>query len=829
MPRAFRSALLLLPAAFALPILVGATPALPDSTSAPGDQRSLYSLRIDSAEIRRYPVNSVAELIELQPGVVDGHMRGGRSGETGFYYGRIPINNPFFNRAALEIEPGMLSSLHVRPGVVDSRYGYGASGIVLMEPIPVPPTWMVSARGQAGLFSSSREMEFLQREGGAGSTLDLSDFEIDRIPFSDAVDRSAQRNLQLTAGGPLLGDRLGLMVGAYYRSTDGHMLGRRLFTPSDDIVAFSGRPRSEWIIRSSGDEEFVQFGGEDRLTLSGRASVRLLPELDLTYEAIYQDADLRPYDHNQKYVPDGVSRDHTSASLHAFQLTYGAGSSTRAWSHYALLSDGRSSRLFDSATDSRYVSQAPGNGANAFDVGGNDLWRFRTRVQTHMASIAGAHRIAGVHDVRGGVEARIHRIDRSEARVEVLPGIGPRLSQNPFMANHLEVTPTELSAFVGATVQIDRLTIDAGLRSSYFDPAAEIPIDWSQASSEFIPNFAGSFYYDPEQGDTIRNRQDAEMQSWLNPSIELSFPISDATTVRFGAGRMHQMAALQYLYDNPEFEMSVGQQMPQSVIFGDAALKPERTTHIEMGVEHRLTDRLNAELALFGKDSRDLTSYAYERDVQTRILIMRPINIDLVEVRGATVSVMTVDSEDERLSWSVDYSLLFVEGNASAVPDGMLRFISGLDDIKSMERLEWDRRHILHNAITFRPSPDLTITLLNRLQSPLPYKLAVTNRPEYVVAGDDTPVQLHSDVSVWYDVPVLHDGLRVFLQIDNLTDARIARSVLSDTGISTDLYRKGRRPIFDAEVEGVNTLQEYADDRFYLPPRTISLGLALEF
>jgi hypothetical protein len=248
-----------------------------------------------------------------------------------------------------------------------------------------------------------------------------------------------------------------------------------------------------------------------------------------------------------------------------------------------------------------------------------------------------------------------------------------------------------------------------------------------------------------------------------------------------------------------------------------------------MGVAHRLSEGLNAELALFGKDSHDLTSFGYERDVQTQVLLMRPINIDLVEVRGATISLMTAGSDDEVLSWSIDYSLLFVEGNASAANDAVMRFLSGLDDVKSMERLEWDRRHVLHNAITFRPSPELTITFLNRLQSPLPYRFAVTNRPEYVVGSDDAPVQLHADVRVWYDVPLLNDGLRVFLQVDNLTDARIPRSVLSDTGISSDLYQKGRHLVLDTEVEGVNSLQEFADDRFYLPPRTISLGLALAF
>src|SRR5690606_33715957 len=142
---------------------------------------------------------------------------------------------------------------------------------------------------------------------------------------------------------------------------------------------------------------------------------------------------------------------------------------------------------------------------------------------------------------------------------------------------------------------------------------------------------------------------------------------------------------------------------------------------------------------------------------------------------------------------------------------------------------DWDRRHVLHNSIVWRPSARLTLALQNRLQSPLPYNMAVTNRPEYIVTGDDTPVQLIADARLWYRIPAGNHGLDLFLQVKNLTDARVGRSVFSGTGMSADLYETGRHLLLDEEVEGVNSLQEYADDRFYLSPRTVSLGLTYRF
>lgn len=802
----------------------------PDSTDAvPGDERYLRSTTIDEDELHGYPAATVGELIDLQPGVVEGHLRGGRSGETGFYYGRIPINNAFFNRAAIEIEPNMLSSVRVRPGIVDSRFGYGMSGMVVMDPRAVSGTWTGTLFAHAGAFVSDREMEFLQREVNSGSNLDLADFEISRIRFRDQVRIPSQGDVQFSASGPLLKDRLGIRVTGRYHAREGHMLGRRLFIPSDGILAFSGRPRNEWIIRSSGDESFVQLGGEERLSLAGRVALRLMPELELTYDGIHQKADRHPYDHRQKYVPDGTVREHGRAQLHALELAYGEGSNTRAWGQYAVLSDRRRSRLFETATDPRYVVQGPGNGANAFDAGGNDLARSSTLVRTHTASLGAAHRFMKVHEVRGGVEARIHSIDQAERWVEVVPGAGPRLSSNPLADNRIRVTPSELSAFAGATVQIERVTVDAGVRSSYFDPAAEIPLDWAQAASQFIPNAEGTVFFDPEEGDTIRNRQDARVQSWVSPRVRLSFPVADFTRIHFGVGRLYQMPPLQLLYENIEYEMRVGTRLPGAIVLANPGLEPEHTLHIEMGVDHRLSNGLNLEVVIFGKEIKNLVAFAFDQDAVTAALVARPLNLDIAHVRGATVSLFSPDMGSRTLSWSLDYSLLFVEGIASSTPDAYLRFMSGLDAVKTLERLDWDRRHVIDNAIVWRPTAELTLTLLNRLQSPLPYKVAVTNRPEYVVAGDDTPVQLTSHVRVWYDVPGLSDALRLFLQVDNLTDARVGRSVLSDTGISADLFEKGRNLLLNEDVEGVNTLQEFADDRFYLPPRMVSLGLALSF
>src|SRR5690606_15961054 len=110
-----------------------------------------------------------------------------------------------YNRPALEIEPGMLRGIRVRPGIVDSRFGYGMSGVVLLEPLSMPTTWTARVSGQAGAFASARELEFLRRETESAGAMDLADFEIDRVAFNDAAELPAVADLQFLGGGPMLG------------------------------------------------------------------------------------------------------------------------------------------------------------------------------------------------------------------------------------------------------------------------------------------------------------------------------------------------------------------------------------------------------------------------------------------------------------------------------------------------------------------------------------------------------------------------------------------------------------------------------------------------
>ncbi|NTU64749.1 MAG: Plug domain-containing protein, partial [Chloroflexi bacterium] len=57
-------------------------------------------------ELSVMPVNSVSQVLRLQTGVItadDLHVRGGRSGEIGYYIDGYRVEDPLFNSATADI------------------------------------------------------------------------------------------------------------------------------------------------------------------------------------------------------------------------------------------------------------------------------------------------------------------------------------------------------------------------------------------------------------------------------------------------------------------------------------------------------------------------------------------------------------------------------------------------------------------------------------------------------------------------------------------------------------------------------------------------------
>ncbi|MCX6169761.1 MAG: TonB-dependent receptor [Ignavibacteriales bacterium] len=90
--------------------------------------------RTDAEELASMPVNTLTGVLQLQTGVVnqggDIHIRGGRSGEVGYYIDGYRVEDPLFNGNVIEINNQAIQEMELLSGTFNAEYGNALSGIV---------------------------------------------------------------------------------------------------------------------------------------------------------------------------------------------------------------------------------------------------------------------------------------------------------------------------------------------------------------------------------------------------------------------------------------------------------------------------------------------------------------------------------------------------------------------------------------------------------------------------------------------------------------------------------------------------------------------------
>ncbi len=794
--------------------------------------RTTTTAVVDSEQLQALPVTTIGDAINLQAGVVDGRFRGGRSGEVAYLVNGVPINNAFNNQAAFEVEQNMVSSLQVISGVFNAEYGQAQSGIVNIVTKDVPREWSASVLTYAGSIVSDRELEYVNRLTGPGLQLSANDFASEMVGYSDAADFRNSTDVQLSIGGPLLKERLGFQMTGRLFQDNGHLMGRDLFAPSDSSTGLNSSSNTDfWNVQSTGSGEFVHMNTNERYSLNTTVTAALSSTAKLEYNLFLQDGKFENYSHGGKYVPNGRNAGYFGSQTHILSFRYTVGQRSFGNVSYSYLRDKYDSYLFDcdeiddignlDCGDNVYQwpQKSSLNGQNAFAVAGNDLYTVDELTETHTILADFSSQINNVHLVKAGVMTRLHSLNNRGYGIErsARTNNQPRISPDVFSDNTLSASPTEFSAYVQDKMEFTGLIVNAGLRFDLFDPDYLIPNDWAQAEAVEVIN-------PDNKTELISNRKDAPVKAQFSPRLGVAFPISSTGVMRFSAGMFFQIPALNLLYTNPEYEVNPASSSNQ---FGNPSIDPERTLSFEVGLQQGLTEEIALELTIFSKDVRNLTGQEVLR-TPTGDFAIRWINRDYGTIRGMTFSLF--DRPGGMLSWTLDYTLQFAEGTSSDPGQAFGRQQSGLEEILSLVRLNWDRRHVVNNTVTIEPFKNFNFTLVNYLRSGEPYTTTRSFVRSTLENNANRPIQFWSDLRAYYKPSFIDRDFQIFLQIQNLFDNEVKYAVYSSTGrVDEDLQKELFRNT-GAQVGGLNSLDEfYARPEWVSAPRKISLGLNLKF
>jgi outer membrane receptor for ferrienterochelin and colicin len=791
--------------------------------------RTTTTATVNERQISNLPVVSLAQIVNLQAGVVDGHFRGGRRNEVSYMVNGVPINNPYNNTAGFEVEQNMVSSLEVISGVFNAEYGQAMSGVVNITTRGIPDKWTVNTLGYVRSFATTKSMEFLERTSGPGNDLSYSDFRSRNVSYMEAADPINLLDGQVTIGGPLLKDKLGFRITGRYVRDKGHFIGRDLFLPGDQSRYINNpppggytdpsNPQQDWIIASNGSGDFLSMSDGERMSANTALVYDASSRLKLDYNLFYQGGSYTGYNHARKYAPGGRNSDLFTNMTHILGARYTVNNVTFVNLSYSYQHNKYDSRLYDSPYDTRYVSPETANrvGAFAFAVSGNDLYMVDnlTTSQTIVGNITS--QVNRSNQVKAGFQFRRHTLDNLVFDIDVnqATGLAAPASEN-WRRTKLNATPFEFSAYIQDKIEIQDLIINAGIRMDYFEPDFEVPVDWDQANRLYIT--------DPSNpADSLYNRKEAKSKFQMSPRIGIAFPISSTGVIRFSYGLFFQIPELSQIYSNPNYVVN---EYSSSTRYGNADINPQTTSTFEIGLQQGLTDDLGMEITMFTRDVRNLIGDRINFDVGTTNYVVRYINRDYGTVRGFTFSLF--QRPRGPLSWNVDYTLQFADGSSAISGDAFQRVEAGLEETLSLTRLDWDRRHSLNATVTYSPIPGFNMTMVNRLNSGNPYTTVRNFVASYIRNNKDRPYFYMADLRMYYKPSFIKQNMSLLVQVENLFDVIPEYGIYADSGNAYETIEKERNR--GSILQGLNTLDDFFYRQDFLgSPRRISIGLNLNF
>ena len=85
---------------------------------------------ITSETIDKLPITEVSDIIGIQAGFVDGHLRGGRSGEIAYWVDGIPMTDQYDGNSAVDVSKDMVQEMQLISGAFNAEYGHAMSGVL---------------------------------------------------------------------------------------------------------------------------------------------------------------------------------------------------------------------------------------------------------------------------------------------------------------------------------------------------------------------------------------------------------------------------------------------------------------------------------------------------------------------------------------------------------------------------------------------------------------------------------------------------------------------------------------------------------------------------
>jgi len=740
---------------------------------------------ITREDIASLPVQELNDVVNLQAGVVDGHIRGGRIGEVQYQINGVTVNNSYDNTSTLRIDRSLLQEVQVISGTFDAEYGQAMSGVV-----------------NAVLKSGSEKID-LSAEAFTSDYVFASE---ERRGVKDKFRPLTQQNYQLSLNGPTFFPKTFFIVSGRHYRNDNYIYGVRAFRPTGradferKIFSFSG----------DGKELPLEYSRE----WSGLAKVtnRSLRNIELSYQAIGNVLDAKCYNFTFFFNPDGAKTQETFSLVHGLDLTHTLSPKTFYNLSFRQNIFDYTDLVYEDVNDTRYEGAGPPLSDNNFLLGlavqGVDLGRFKQRTNSLVFKGSLTSQVTRSHQLKFGAEFQYSKLKFGTPGGLIRNPGGTILDRHyestpEFPFQELEIyKPVSVSVYAQDQIEWQDLILRAGARFEYFDARATTPSD--------LQNPANAI-----QGAPLSVPKGTTTKTSLAPRLGVSYPITTSAALFFAYGHFYQFPGLGEIFNNSDYSLLRELQAGgiDYGVRGNPDLKPERTTQYEFGYKHALTENLGLEISLFYKDIRDLLGVEFV-STYAAAEYARLTNVDFGNVIGFTIAL------DQRrvgiFSTAVDYTWQRAQGNSSDPRETATRASAGADPRPEEIPLNWDQRHTLNATIAAQKPNNFSISAIIRYGSGQRYTPAI---------GSGFGATLERNSSVKPAAVLVDLRAEKFFRFAGMNTSLFGRVFnLLDTRFFGDGFIFSNTGSPDYSLNPVGDRTKLADpDRFY-PPRRVEIG-----
>ena len=417
---------------------------------------------VSDKEIKSLPVQELADIVNLQAGVVDGHFRGGRDGEVQYQVNGVSVNNVYDNTSSIKIDRSLIQEVQVVTGTFDAEYGQAMSGVVntVLKSGGEGFDWNAEVYGGGFLYESGGKRNLTYKAH----------------PFST-------QSFQANISGPVGLPETYFLVSGRRHVFDDYLYATRTYKPVWAPIRNSQGQITGYDFAGDGKE--VPLGYKRDWSGLARITNKSIRGIEFSYQMLYNYTEGVNADIAWIQNPDGRKTQKTLSYVHGLDVTHVLSQSTLyTISLHQNVYDYKD-WVYEDFNDARYdAAGSPITMANSNIVQqGVQFDRFRQKTESYIARFALTSQATRDQQIKIGGEFQYSKMQFGTPGTLVYLTEGGvtklvRYVDNPPDYPGVQIFhPISASAYVQDLIEWNDLTIRAGVRFEYFNARGTLPGD----------------------------------------------------------------------------------------------------------------------------------------------------------------------------------------------------------------------------------------------------------------------------------------------------------------------------------------------------------------